>query len=225
MRSLKLFAPLLTLLVFASTAHAQFPDYTENELVASAPLSWQLQYDPAGRMSIGNDDGNIFAFPHASEWASAIRFGGAQGLQGLLYDFTVSTEGAPRAFGLARRGCTINSAATLDQCMLARWEYDSPISLKAVIVEAGTGNVIRELIVSNVAAGQSFSIERQGNAVINFYRSSAVTHERKFLFSTASPFQFDGQPASVNIEARVAFEPSSESRKISGASEIYYCCP
>jgi hypothetical protein len=226
MHYLKTIAAAMILIVCAAAlAPAQtFPNYTQQFLEANAPLPWQPHYDPAGRLTIGNDDGNASASAHSSAWASVIRYGGADGLRGLIDEFTVSAEGAPRAFGFARRGCVISSEATLNQCMLARWENRGDGNLYAVIVEAGTGNIIRELTVSDIHVGDVFAIERDGDTLINFYRGGDEPFKRLFLFSTASPFQFDGQNGSPR-EVRAAFEPATSSRKITNAQEVYYCCP
>lgn len=222
------FALALSLTAPLTGAAQTFADYTADQLEASARLAWVVHFDPAGRLSVGNDDGNVFAAP-GSTWASVIRYGGSHGLEGLLSDFTVGGEAPARAFGFARRGCVIQDEASLNQCMRVRWELDdeslideSPyLTLKAVIVD-NAGNITRELIVSDVVAGDVFSIERQGLSVVNFYRGKADSVTRRFLFSTASPFPSDG--SSAPIDTRGAFDPATSARRLRDASELYFCC-
>lgn len=213
---------IVILLLTGRTTLAQ--TYTSAQLVASAPLAWQPLYDPSARMSIGPDDGNIITSPSSTTWAEAIRYGGAQGLQGLLYDFTISGEGAPRAFGLARHGCMVNSERRMNDCVLARWEpiIDGEDSIMvAVLIYPTFQSAYFEL---DVHQGDSFSIEREGGN-INFYRSTAVAGERREVYSAPSPFAVDGQSSDVAIEARTEFEPSLFNRKMSWGQKIYYCCP
>lgn len=220
------FALVFTLCsLFALDARAQ--TYTSGEFVASAPLAWQTQHDPAGRLTIGNDDGNALAASHATAWASTIRYGGAQGLSGLLYDMTIDPLGPPAAFGLARRGCVVSDATTLANCVRARWEprrfLDSLMMVAVVTFPDGT--TIGLAPQTNVQPGEAFSIERFGNTTINFYRSTGTAGERRRVATTDFPFTDDGFDATTPIEARAVFAPDSTSRKLSQGQELYFCCP
>lgn len=215
---------LVLMAVMFSTSPASAQTYTNNELVASAPIAWQVQHDLAFRLTIGNDDGNVIAAPSTFAWAAATKFGTAQGLPGLLYDFTISTEGPPIAFGLARRGCVAVNEATLNSCVRVRWErriFLDGLGLVPTITDS-SGTVFSLAPQTNVQPGQSFSIERVGNSVVNFYRSTGIAGERVRVATMDFPFTGDG--SSAPIEAQAVFSPDSETRRVTSAQEIYYCC-
>lgn len=209
---------LLIILLCALTVPAQ--TYTDFELVSGpSALPWQVQYDPAARLTVGNDDGNATAAPHASSWATVIRYGGAHGLPGLLDEFTVSSEGAPRAFGLGDRNCAITSEATLETCLPVRWEPSSffgPSVMVAVVATATHGTA--SFLEYNVQPGDVFSIERDGYDTIRFYRSTGTPGERRRIGSYFSPF------GSTPVDVRGAFAPASGTRKLWDGRETYYCC-
>lgn len=217
------FVLLILCVVVSITARAQ--TYTNNEFIASSPLAWQVQSDPAGRLVVGNDDGYVFAFPNLSTWASTIKCCTAQGVAGLLYDLTITPEGPPQAFGLARRGCNVTDAASASNCIRAAWSpvFDSTTGTwtMGAVVSYPDGTV--ELTFEpDVHQGDSLSIERAGNT-INFYRSTSVSGERRRVHSSPSPFVGDGFDPSTPVEPRAAFSPSAVARKVA-ASELYYCC-
>lgn len=216
--TMKLGPMVVVLMILSVTTTSQ--TYNNNQHVASAPLAWQTQYDPSHRLTIGNDDGNVFASPHVTSYASVIRYGGAQGLNGLLYDFTYSIEGPPEAFGLARRGCVITDA-TSSECLRARWVTGLGSTVVAIVTPP---NGQSSFHIEFALPGDSFSIERVGNTTINFYRSTGVAGERMCVFTANFPYTDDGYPVDTWIETRAVFAPESATKKLSQAQEIYYCC-